>query len=107
MASIVTLLMIPRHAREPRRRDVPVEGDPEADFHGQRRSNETHASTTDPDARLYRERPGKEAKLCFMGYALMENSNGLVVDDCLESGDMSSAPIASATCRSRFRSTRK
>ena len=38
----------------------------EADFHGQKRSNETHASTTDPEARLYRKGPGKEAKLCFM-----------------------------------------
>ena len=55
----------------------------EADFHGQKRSNETHASTTDPQARLYRKGPGKEAKLCFMGHALMENRNGLVVDACL------------------------
>jgi transposase len=55
----------------------------EADFHGQRRSNATHASTTDPEARLYRKGPGKEAKLCFMGHALMENRNGLVVDACL------------------------
>jgi transposase len=55
----------------------------EADFHGQRRSNETHVSTTDPQARLYRKGPGKEAKLCFMGHALMENRNGLVVDACL------------------------
>ena len=52
----------------------------EADFQGQKRSNETHASTTDPDARLYRKGSGKEAKLCFMGHALMENRNGLVVD---------------------------
>ena len=55
----------------------------EADFHGEKRSNETHASTTDPEARLYRKGPGKEAKLCFMGHALMENRNGLVVDPCL------------------------
>ena len=55
----------------------------EADFHGQKRSNETHASTTDPEARLYRKGPGKEAKLCFMGHALMENRHGLVVDACL------------------------
>jgi transposase len=53
----------------------------ETDF--QRRSNETHASTTDPEARLYRKGPSKEAKLCFMGHALMENRNGLVVDACL------------------------
>jgi transposase len=56
----------------------------EADFRGQKRSNETHTSTTDPEeARLYRKGPGKEAKLCFMGHALMENRNGLVVDACL------------------------
>ena len=42
-----------------------------------------HASTTDPEARLYRKGPGKEAKLCFMGHALVENRNGLVVDACL------------------------
>jgi transposase len=51
----------------------------EQDFHGQRRSNDTHASATDPDARLYRKGPGKEAKLCFMGHALMENRCGLIV----------------------------
>ena len=52
----------------------------EQDFRGQKRGNDTHASTTDPDARLYRKGPGKEAKLCFMGHALMENRNGLIVD---------------------------
>jgi hypothetical protein len=51
----------------------------ERDFHGERRSNETHASTTDPDARLYRKGPGKEAKLAHMGHLLMENRSGLVV----------------------------
>src|SRR5215510_5694578 len=51
----------------------------ERDFHGERRTNDTHASTTDPDARLYRKGPGKEARLCFMGHALMENRNGLIV----------------------------
>ncbi len=55
----------------------------EANFHGQKRSNKTHASTTDPEAKLYRKGSGKEAKLCFMGHALMENRNGLVVDTCL------------------------
>ena len=40
----------------------------EADFHGEKRSNDTHASTTDPEARLYRKGPGKEAKLCFIGH---------------------------------------
>jgi hypothetical protein len=45
----------------------------EINFHGQKRSNETHASVTDPDARIYRKGEGKEAKLCYMGHALMEN----------------------------------
>jgi transposase len=52
---------------------------PEVDFHGERRLNETHASTTDPEARLYRKGKGKEAKLCFMGHVLMENRHGLIV----------------------------
>ena len=66
----------------------------EADFHGQKRSNETHASTTDPQARLYRKGPGKEAKLCFMGHALMENRNGLVVEACLTEADGHAERIA-------------
>jgi len=66
----------------------------EADFHGQKRSNETHAATTDPEARLYRKGPGKEAKLCFMGRALMENRNGLVVDACLSEANGHAERIA-------------
>jgi transposase len=53
------------------------------DFHEEKRSNETHASTTDPDARLMRKGAGKEAKLSFTGHLLMENRNGLVVDSRL------------------------
>ena len=59
----------------------------EADFHGQKRSNKTHASTTDPEARLYRKGKGKETKLCFMGHGLMENRHGLLVDACLTLAD--------------------
>ena len=59
----------------------------ERDFHGEKRSNDTHASTTDPDARLLRKSAGQEAKLCFMGHALMENRAGLVVDACLTPAD--------------------
>jgi transposase len=51
-----------------------------ADFRGEKRSNQTHCSTTDPDARLYRKGPGMEAKLCFIGHGLMENRSGLIVD---------------------------
>jgi transposase len=58
-------------------------GNPTVDFHGERRSNATHASTTDPEARLARKGPGKEAKLVYQGHALMENRHGLVVDTCV------------------------
>ena len=51
----------------------------ERDFHGEKRSNATHASTTDPDARLYRKGNGRESKLCYMGHALTENRHGLAV----------------------------
>lgn len=59
----------------------------EVDFKGQKRSNETHASTTDPDARLYRKGAGMEARLAFLGHALMENRNGLIVNACLTPAD--------------------
>ncbi len=52
---------------------------PEVDFRGEQRKNDSHASTTDPEARLARKGPGKEAKLCFAGHVLMENRNGLAV----------------------------
>jgi transposase len=51
----------------------------EADFHGEKRSNETHESKTDGDARMARKGPGKEAKLSYMGHTVMENRNGLIV----------------------------
>jgi transposase len=51
----------------------------ERNFHDEKRSNDTHASTTDPEAKLYKKGRGKEAKLCFMGHALTENRHGLVV----------------------------
>src|SRR5437764_12558748 len=52
----------------------------ERDFHNEKRKNDTHSSTTDPDARLFRKGAGKEAKLCHMGHLMMENRNGLIVD---------------------------
>jgi transposase len=55
------------------------EGDPQ-DFHGEKRSNETHVSTTDPDARLLRKSAGSASELCYMGHVLMENRHGLAVD---------------------------
>jgi transposase len=55
-------------------------GNPTVDFHGETRTNATHASTTDPDAKLARKGAGKEAKLSYTGHVLMENRHGLVVD---------------------------
>jgi IS5 family transposase len=67
---------------EPPHADPPATGgrDTLVDFRGQKRSNETHVSTTDPEARLARKGNGKEAKLCLTGHVLMENRHGLVVD---------------------------
>ena len=58
-------------------------GNPTVDFHGERRSNATHQSTTDPEARLARKGPGKEAKLSYAGHVLMENRNGIAVNACV------------------------
>lgn len=55
----------------------------ERDFRGEQRSNQTHASTTDPDAKLYRKSDGQSSRLCFMGHLLMENRNALIVDAAL------------------------
>jgi transposase len=68
-----------------RRRDTPVDppddpGNPTINFRGEPRKNDTHQSTTDPDARLYKKSTGAEAKLAYLGHLLMENRNGLIVD---------------------------
>ena len=69
-----------------RRKDQPAPppsddpGNPTVDFHGEPRSNETHESTTDPDARLARKSGGQESKLAYCGNVMIENRNGLVVD---------------------------
>ena len=56
---------------------------PEVDFHGKKRSNRTHRSTTDPEARLYRKGRGKESQLCHMGHSVSENRNGLIMAVCV------------------------
>lgn len=66
--------------------DPPSSGggrNPDVDFHGEKRSNETHASRTDPEALLAKKSKGKESKLCFAGHVLIENRNGLVVNACV------------------------
>jgi len=70
---------MPRNSRRHRNAEV--------DFKGEKRSNATHASTTDPDARLYKKSPGTGAVLCFMGHALMENRHGFVVQGDLTQAD--------------------
>jgi transposase len=57
-----------------------TDGNGSVNFHGEQRTNETHESKTDPDARLYRKGKGKEAKLCYAGHVVMENRNGLAID---------------------------
>jgi transposase len=71
-----------------RRKDQPPPppddpGNPTVNFHGERRSNATHQSTTDPDSRLFKKAKGHEAKLAYLGEVLMENRHGLVVDACV------------------------
>lgn len=66
-----------------RSHDRPPEGggrNPTVEFKGEKRSNETHYSQTDADARLYRKSKGDKSQLCYMGHALMESRNGLAVD---------------------------
>jgi len=69
-----------RRDGEPPIRSDDDPGNPSVDFHGERRANATHQSTTDPEARLFRKGKGKEAKLVFMAHALMENRNGMLTD---------------------------
>jgi len=71
----------PMTATKPRDRNA------EVDFRGQKRSNATHASVTDPEARLYRKSPGTGASLCFIGHTLMENRNGLIVQTEMTQAD--------------------
>jgi transposase len=72
----------------PKQEGEPPSGTPrEADFHDQRRTNETHRSTTDPEARLYKKSKGSEAKLSFLGHVLMENRNGLLVRTMVTQAD--------------------
>lgn len=70
---------MPRKSRHSRNAEV--------DFRGQKRTNASHGSTTDPDARLYRKSPGTGTMLCFIGHALMENRSGLIVQGDLTRAD--------------------
>ncbi len=69
-------------------------GNPTIDFHGEQRSNATHQSTTDPEARLARKGPGKEAKLSYAGHVLMENRNDIAVNGQVTPADGRAEPQA-------------
>jgi IS5 family transposase len=69
-------------------------GNPSVDFHGERRSNLTHQSTTDPEACLARKGAGKEAKLSYAGHGLMENRNGIAVNGCVTQASGRAEPEA-------------
>jgi transposase len=69
-------------------------GNPTVDFHGERRGNQTHQSTTDPEARLARKGPGKEAKLSYAGHVLMDNRAGLAVGGCVNQATGRAEPQA-------------
>src|SRR5579864_9414842 len=76
-----------RKGAEASKRSDDDPGNPSVNFHGERRSNETHQSTTDPEALLARKGKGKEAKLCYSAHALAENRNFLLVDFQVEPAD--------------------
>ncbi len=69
-------------------------GNPSVNFHGERRTNATHQSTTDPEARLARKGPGKEARLCYAGHVQMDNRHGLVVNTRLTQASGIAEPMA-------------
>ena len=73
----------------PRDQDPPADGggNPTVNFHGQRRTNATHQSTTDPDARLYKKARGREARLGYLGHVLMEHRSGLIVKTMVTPAD--------------------
>ena len=93
----------PREAAAPP--DDGDRGNPSVDFHGERRTNATHQSATDPEARLFRKGKGKEARLVFMAHALMENRNGLLVDflvsEATGTAERDAVPVLLAGARER------
>jgi hypothetical protein len=78
--------------------DPPVGRNVEVQFHGERRTNDTHASTTDPEARLYGKSHNTAATLCFAGHLLMENRNALIVDAELSIADGYTERATASTC---------
>jgi transposase len=79
-----------------------------SNFHGQSRKNDTHESTTDPEAKLYRKADGREAKLCYMGHALMENRHGLAVGGAIsEANGTAERRTAEALIEAKTKASRR
>jgi transposase len=92
----------------PKPEGEPPSGTPrEADFHGEQRSNDTHPSTTDPDARLYKKSQGAEAKLSYLGHVLMENRNGLLVRTMVTQADGTAERDAALLLASKIRGVKR
>lgn len=85
------------------RRDDGDRSNPSVDFHGERRTNATHRSRTDPEARLYRTGNNQPTKLCYLGHSLMENRNGLLVDLALSEANGTAEPAWALTLIDRIR----
>jgi len=82
-------------------------GNPTVDFHGEKRTNATHVSTTDPEAKLFRRTRGSESKLCYLGHVLMENRNGLVHDTRVTEASGHAERDAALSMLGRLRSGRR
>lgn len=95
----------PKTGRKEKDPDDP--GNPTVDFRGQKRSNETHASTTDPEARLFRKSWGTESKLCYSGHLLMDNRHGLAVDARLTTANTRMEREAALEMLRRIRGSRR
>lgn len=95
----------PKHSRK--RGGSGDSGNPTVDFRGQKRSNATHQSTTDPEARLYRKSFGTESKLCFAAHVLMDNRYGLAVDTRLTEATSRSEREAAMQMAGDLRGTKR
>ena len=92
-----------RPRRGPERSPPDDPGNPTVNFHGERRRNDTHQSTTDPQARLYRKGPGREATLAYLGHVLLDNRHGLVANICVTAATRTAERDAAACTLRRAR----
>ena len=91
----------------PPRQDGDDPGNPTIDFHGEQRTNDTHQSTTDPEARLYKKSTGKESKLSFLGHVVMDNRHGLVVGTSYTHANGTAERTAGRTMMKKVKGKRK